>query len=101
MSKPINKNHDAAAEIILTCLMVRYVQQEAFRISMRKMMSHSFKSGGIVAGEVHQGEAIINRKGGVYCPPPTFSAQPKCKNILTKSQSDALDILKNINQLKK
>lgn len=101
MSKPTNKNHDAAAAIILACWMVGYVQKEAFRLSMRKLMSHSFKSGGIVAGEVRQGEAIINRKIGIYCPPPNFAVQLKCKNVLNKNQSDALDILKNINKLKK
>lgn len=101
MSKPTNKTHDAAAAIILACWMVGYVQKEAFRISMRKLMSHRYKSGGIVAGEVHKGEQIINRKSGFYCPPPNFAVQPKCKNVLNKSQSDALGILKNINQFKK
>jgi len=41
------------------------------------------------------------KSGGIYCPPPIFTEQPKCKNVLTKTQSDALDILKNINQSKK
>ena len=98
MSKPTDANRTPKGLLFLIAFVAKWTAQEKQR-QFKK--AFQFPKGGIVSGQLYQGESIINRKGGICCPPPTFSTQPMCKNVLNKTQIDAFENIKNINKLTK
>lgn len=83
-------------------LIYKALERFALHVEAIKSKSHQFKSGGIVAGEAHQGEAVVSHKGLNFTltSPPNFAKFAKGGTIKPTLQISESDLLK-LKNLKK